>query len=112
MKQVINAAEVAEVQLLAENALEGGIYDADALQRMLLNSKHFDRCCLIAVLKRAGTSIGQIESPSPGEQAIRLLAGRSTNPPLFSAWSHKLHIWPCQMSIQKYVHFIGFWARH
>ena len=59
MKQVINAAEVAEVQLLAENALEGGIYDADALQRMLLNSKHFDRCNPIAVLQRAGVSIGQ-----------------------------------------------------
>lgn len=43
VKQVINAAESQGVQLLAENALEGGIYDADALQRMLKNSKHFDR---------------------------------------------------------------------
>lgn len=42
--QVINAAESQGVQLLAENALEGGIYDANALQRMLMNSKHFDRC--------------------------------------------------------------------
>lgn len=32
------------MQLLAENALEGGIYNAEALQRMLLNSKHFERC--------------------------------------------------------------------
>ena len=40
---MINAAESQGVQLLAENALEGGIYDADALQRMLKNSKHFDR---------------------------------------------------------------------
>lgn len=44
VKQVIGAAETAGVQLLAENALEGGIYNADALQRMLLNSKHFERC--------------------------------------------------------------------
>jgi len=43
VKQVINAAESQGVQLLAENALEGGIYDANALQRMLTNSKHFDR---------------------------------------------------------------------
>lgn len=43
VNQVINAAKSQGVQLLAENALEGGIYDADALQRMLQNSKHFDR---------------------------------------------------------------------
>ena len=44
VKQVIGAAETAGVQLLAENALEGGIYNAEALQRMLRNSKHFQRC--------------------------------------------------------------------
>ena len=46
VKQVIAAAESAGVQLLAENALEGGIYNAEALQRMLTNSKHFQRCAL------------------------------------------------------------------
>lgn len=47
VKQVISAAESAGVQLLAENALEGGIYNAEALQRMLKNSKHFQRCALL-----------------------------------------------------------------
>ena len=113
MKQVINAAEVAEVQLLAENALEGGIYDADALQRMLLNSKHFDRCDSIATLQRAGASIGQDESYSHGEQAVRLLVERHMNPPLFLAASHTLHTWARQLSVA--FHKIiesAFWARH
>jgi hypothetical protein len=44
VRQVIAAGETHGVQLLAENALEGGIYSADALNRMLTNSKHFDRC--------------------------------------------------------------------
>lgn len=41
--QVIAAGEQHGVQLLAENALEGGIYNAEALERMALKSKHFDR---------------------------------------------------------------------
>lgn len=44
VRQVITAGERHGVQLLAENALEGGIYNADALDRMLKNSKHFERC--------------------------------------------------------------------
>lgn len=42
--QVIAAGEKHGVQLLAENALEGGIYNADALERMAAKAKHFDRC--------------------------------------------------------------------
>lgn len=42
--QVIAAGEKHGVQLLAENALEGGIYNADALERMASKAKHFDRC--------------------------------------------------------------------
>lgn len=41
---MIAAGEAEGLQVLAENALEGGIYDADALNRMLKNSKHFQRC--------------------------------------------------------------------
>ena len=41
--QVIAAGEQHGVQLLAENALEGGIYNAEALERMAHKSKHFDR---------------------------------------------------------------------
>lgn len=47
MKQVIGAAEGAGVQLLAENALEGGIYNEEALQRMKTNSPHFQRITLL-----------------------------------------------------------------
>ncbi|KAK9841794.1 hypothetical protein WJX81_003713 [Elliptochloris bilobata] len=45
--QVIAAGEKHGVQLLAENALEGGIYNADALERMASKSKHFDRITLL-----------------------------------------------------------------
>lgn len=41
---MIAAGEAEGLQVLAENALEGGIYNADALNRMLKNSKHFQRC--------------------------------------------------------------------
>lgn len=44
VRQVIAAGEAEGLQVLAENALEGGIYNADALNRMLKNSKHFQRC--------------------------------------------------------------------
>ena len=40
---MIAAGEQHGVQLLAENALEGGIYNAEALERMAHKSKHFDR---------------------------------------------------------------------
>lgn len=103
---MINAAEVAEVQLLAENALEGGIYDADALQRMLLNSKHFDRCNPIAILQRAGINVGQNRNSCQSGQAKSLPVGRHMSPPYFLAASHTLHIWACQMNgvFQKYAH--------
>ena len=43
---MIAAGEGEGLQVLAENALEGGIYNADALNRMLKNSKHFQRCAV------------------------------------------------------------------
>ncbi|CAL8466579.1 g6115 [Coccomyxa elongata] len=47
VRQVIAAGEAEGLQVLAENALEGGIYNADALNRMLKNSKHFQRITLL-----------------------------------------------------------------
>ncbi|EIE26308.1 glycoside hydrolase, partial [Coccomyxa subellipsoidea C-169] len=47
VRQVIAAGEGEGLQVLAENALEGGIYNADALNRMLKNSKHFQRITLL-----------------------------------------------------------------
>ena len=51
---MIAAGEQHGVQLLAENALEGGIYNAEALERMAHKSKHFDRsAALITVASSA-----------------------------------------------------------
>ena len=47
MRQVISTAEAHDVQLLAENALEGGLYSEAALNRMRANSQHFDRITLL-----------------------------------------------------------------
>ena len=68
---MIAAGEGEGLQVLAENALEGGIYNADALNRMLKNSKHFQRCawhgafpllshllCLLATHAILRTAIG------------------------------------------------------
>lgn len=47
VKQVIAAGQSAGVQILAENALEGGIYNAEALQRMKDNAPNFQRITLL-----------------------------------------------------------------
>ena len=44
---MISTAEAHEVQLLAENALEGGLYNQAALDRMKANAAHFDRITLL-----------------------------------------------------------------
>ena len=44
---MIRAAEKYDIQLLAENALEGGLYNAEALGRMKANSEHFQRITLL-----------------------------------------------------------------
>ena len=70
VRQVIAAGEGEGLQVLAENALEGGIYNADALNRMLKNSKHFQRCarrsCLFLV------SCDLPFSDSPRKQGVRV----------------------------------------
>ena len=44
---MISTAEAHGVQLLAENALEGGLYNQSALDRMKANAAHFDRITLL-----------------------------------------------------------------
>lgn len=41
--QVIKAAEKKGIPLLAENALEGGLWNQDSLNQMLANAEHFKR---------------------------------------------------------------------
>lgn len=43
----MSAAEHAGAKLMAENALEGGLYSEAALTRMLGNSKHFSTITLL-----------------------------------------------------------------
>eukprot|EP00877_Chromochloris_zofingiensis_P005308 jgi/Chrzof1/14779/Cz09g15250.t1 len=47
VRQVVSAAEHAGAKLMAENALEGGLYSEAALTRMLGNSKHFSTITLL-----------------------------------------------------------------
>ena len=81
VRQVIAAGEGEGLQVLAENALEGGIYNADALNRMLKNSKHFQRCarrsCLFLV------SCDLPFSDSPCKQGVRARHCPHTPPTCF-----------------------------
>lgn len=47
VKQIVGAADQAGIQLLAENALEGGLYNPEALNQMAKNAKHFSRITLL-----------------------------------------------------------------
>lgn len=63
MAQVIAAGEQHGVQLLAENALEGGIYNAEALERMAHKSKHFDRSVQQPSLHLHHLSCAEVKDP-------------------------------------------------
>lgn len=47
VQQVITTAQTTGVQLLAENALEGGLYNSGSLNRMLKNAHNFERITLL-----------------------------------------------------------------
>ncbi len=47
MRQIIETAERVGCKLMAENALEGGLYSQVALERMARSSKHFSTITLL-----------------------------------------------------------------
>lgn len=71
MKQVISTAEAHGLQLLAENALEGGLYDQRALDRMAANAHHFQRITLL----RLKPAMFEPDSAEDGLRVRQPLAG-------------------------------------
>eukprot|EP00898_Chlorokybus_atmophyticus_P005643 jgi/Chlat1/607/Chrsp103S00957 len=67
VKQVIAAGKRAGCQILAENALEGGLYNPEALNRMLDSSQHFDRITLL----RLANQMFEYDSSQPEGFSVR-----------------------------------------